>query len=83
MMYIAVYPIAISIRASNVYEERSLGIYSEASDIDEGNGKSYIVKQIQNQLSFDLWYIFLGCFCICIAEAGKTADTSIPVSGHL
>jgi hypothetical protein len=31
-MYIAVYPIAISIRASNVYEERSLGIYSEASD---------------------------------------------------
>jgi hypothetical protein len=29
MMYVSVYPISISIRNSNVYEERSLGIYSE------------------------------------------------------
>ena len=29
MMYISVYPVVISIRNSNVYEERSLGIYSE------------------------------------------------------
>ncbi|KAJ5160881.1 uncharacterized protein N7482_007885 [Penicillium canariense] len=79
MMYIAVYPIAISIRASNVYEERSLGIYSETIDVDEAvDGRSYLVKHIQNQLSFDLWYMFLGCFCICCAEAGKIADTSIP-----
>ncbi|KAJ5447982.1 Potassium transport protein high-affinity [Penicillium cf. griseofulvum] len=78
MMYIAIFPIAISIRASNVYEERTLGIYGNQTDIDETDGRSYILTHIQNQLSFDLWYIFLGCFCICISEAGKIADTSIP-----
>jgi Trk-type K+ transport system membrane component len=29
MMYISVYPIAITIRNSNIYEERSLGIYAD------------------------------------------------------
>jgi potassium uptake Trk family protein len=29
MMYISVYPVSISMRNSNVYEERSLGIYAE------------------------------------------------------
>ncbi|KAI3096451.1 hypothetical protein CBS147333_9574 [Penicillium roqueforti] len=77
MMYIAIFPIAISIRASNVYEERTLGIYTTDGNIDEYNGRSYIVNHIQNQLTFDLWYIFLGSFCICVAEAGKIADTSI------
>jgi Trk-type K+ transport system membrane component len=28
MMYISIYPVAISIRRTNVYEERSLGIYA-------------------------------------------------------
>lgn len=32
MMYISVYPVVISIRNSNVYEERSLGIYSDDSE---------------------------------------------------
>ena len=80
MMYIAIFPIAISIRASNVYEEKSLGVYTTDGNIDEHNGRSYIINHIQNQLTFDLWYIFLGSFCICVAEAGKIADTSIPVS---
>jgi hypothetical protein len=33
-MYIAVYPIAISIRATNVYEERSLGIFHLDKQLD-------------------------------------------------
>ncbi|CAG8877204.1 unnamed protein product [Penicillium salamii] len=78
MMYIAIFPIAISIRASNVYEEKSLGVYTTDGNMDEHNGRSYIINHIQNQLTFDLWYIFLGSFCICVAEAGKIADTSIP-----
>jgi Trk-type K+ transport system membrane component len=36
MMYISAYPIAITIRNSNLYEERSLGIYSD----DPGYGES-------------------------------------------
>lgn len=80
MMYIAIFPIAISVRASNTYEESSLGHYPGDGEIDEKNGRSYIMTHLQNQLSFDLWYIFIGVFCICIAESGKIADTSIPVS---
>jgi len=37
MMYISVYPVVITMRNSNVYEERSLGIYADesTSDIEE------------------------------------------------
>jgi Trk-type K+ transport system membrane component len=80
MMYIAIFPIALSIRASNTYEEKSLGIWEQEGHLDEVHGRSYLMKHMQNQLNFDLWYIFLGIFCICIAEAGKIADTGEPVS---
>ncbi|PHH79949.1 hypothetical protein CDD82_2052 [Ophiocordyceps australis] len=75
MMYIAVFPIAMSIRSSNTYEERSLGIYEPVpSEEDESDKRGYHLSHIRHQLSFDLWYIFLGIFCICIAEAGRIAD---------
>ena len=39
MMYISVYPVVITMRHSNVYEERSLGIYEEDEDGDaSGDG---------------------------------------------
>ncbi|KEF60746.1 uncharacterized protein A1O9_02307 [Exophiala aquamarina CBS 119918] len=79
MMYIAVFPIAISIRASNTYEEKSLGIYSAKLEMDESKGASYVLMHMQNQLSFDLWYIFLGVFCVCCAEADKIVDLSNPL----
>ncbi|KAK4098197.1 hypothetical protein N658DRAFT_509705 [Parathielavia hyrcaniae] len=78
MMYISVFPIAVSIRSSNTYEERALGVYDDAQTLDELNGKSYVLQHVRNQLSFDLWYIFLGTFCICIAEADKIADVKDP-----
>lgn len=80
MMYVAIFPIAISVRASNIYEETTLGVYTRDNEVDETNGQSYIMAHIQNQLTFDLWYIFIGVFFICIAEAGKISDTSNPVS---
>jgi Trk-type K+ transport system membrane component len=82
MMYISVFPIAISIRASNTYEEKSLGVYEpepSLANVDEGKGTSYLLKHMQNQLSFDLWYIFLGIFCISIAEAHRIMDKNEPV----
>lgn len=79
MMYIAILPIAISIRASNTYEETALGRYEEDHDLDESQGRSYVVSHVRNQLSFDLWYIFLGTFLICIAEADRIADNDQPV----
>jgi Trk-type K+ transport system membrane component len=80
MMYISVFPIAVSIRSSNTYEERALGVYDEEQSLDESNGKSYVFTHVRNQLSFDLWYIFLGTFCICIAESARIADNNEPVS---
>ncbi|KAB2568855.1 Potassium transport protein 1 [Lasiodiplodia theobromae] len=78
MMYISVFPIAISVRASNTYEERSLGLYAPEPEPNEENAATYLVNHLQNQLSFDLWYIFLGIFCICIAEADRIADQADP-----
>ncbi|OZJ03743.1 hypothetical protein BZG36_03065 [Bifiguratus adelaidae] len=35
-MYISVYPVAISMRHTNIYEERTLGVYKEANLDDDG-----------------------------------------------
>ncbi|KAH2753308.1 hypothetical protein KXV64_002184 [Aspergillus fumigatus] len=79
MMYISIFPIAISIRASNTYEERALGIYpSNEDELDENNGINYVTTHMRNQLSFDLWYIFIGIFCICATEARRIMDPSEP-----
>ncbi|GIK03030.1 hypothetical protein Aspvir_007096 [Aspergillus viridinutans] len=79
MMYISIFPIAISIRASNTYEERALGLYpSDQDELDESNGINYVLTHMRNQLSFDLWYIFLGIFCICATEARRIMDPSEP-----
>ncbi|KAJ6261441.1 hypothetical protein Dda_4111 [Drechslerella dactyloides] len=74
MMYISVFPIAISVRKTNVYEERSLGIYANNEETDDPNDHSFLGAHLRKQLSFDLWYVFLGLFAICIAESGKIAN---------
>lgn len=80
MMYISVFPIAISMRRTNVYEERSLGIYSAADEEDEGDDHSkepsYIGAHLRRQLSFDLWYVFLGLFVISIVEGSRLQNTN-------
>jgi potassium uptake Trk family protein len=77
MMYISVFPIAISMRRTNVYEERSLGIYGSLEDEDEDiKEPSYIGAHLRRQLSFDLWYIFLGLFIIAIVEADRLESSA-------
>lgn len=77
MMYISVFPIAISMRRTNVYEEKSLGIYSSQSE-EEGDEKeaSYVGAHLRRQLSFDLWYVFLGMFIIAIVEGNRLENTN-------
>jgi Trk-type K+ transport system membrane component len=77
MMYISVFPIAISMRRTNVYEEKSLGIYASPSE-DEENSKepSYVGAHLRKQLSFDLWFIFLGLFIIAIVEGSRLENTN-------
>lgn len=72
MMYISVLPIAISVRRTNVYEEKSLGIYGNQQEEDEDEGEpSYVGAHLRRQLSFDLWYIFMGFFIIAISEGNR------------
>ncbi|TGO30058.1 hypothetical protein BPAE_0008g00500 [Botrytis paeoniae] len=76
MMYISVLPIAISVRRTNVYEEKSLGIYGSPTEENEDDGEpSYVGAHLRRQLSFDLWYIFLGLFIISIAEGSRLQGT--------
>lgn len=75
MMYISVFPIAISVRRTNVYEEKSLGVWG-GEDEDDEEGRSYVGQHLRRQLSFDLWYIFLGFFIIAIVEGGRIQDTN-------
>lgn len=73
MMYISVFPIAISIRRTNVYEEKSLGMYQQhnVEDDQDASALSYVGTHLRRQLSFDLWYVFLGFFIITISEGPK------------
>ena len=76
MMYISVFPIAISMRRTNVYEEKSLGIYGGYDEEEENKEPSYIGAHLRKQLSFDLWYVFLGLFIIAIAEGSRLQNTN-------
>ncbi|PHH93127.1 hypothetical protein CDD83_507 [Cordyceps sp. RAO-2017] len=78
MMYISIYPIAMSIRTSNAYERRPVGVYRPEPVYDEDRGGSYLVRHMQQQLSFDLWYIFLGIFLLSISESAKIKDRNEP-----
>ena len=76
MMYISVFPIAISMRRTNVYEEKSLGIYAGSEDEGNDQDPSYVGAHLRKQLSFDMWYVFLGLFIISIAEGGRLENTN-------
>ncbi|KFY43108.1 hypothetical protein V494_02102 [Pseudogymnoascus sp. VKM F-4513 (FW-928)] len=80
MMYISVFPIAISVRRTNVYEEQSLGIWGGTGDDADSKGgePSYVGSHIRRQLSFDLWFVTLGWFIMAIAEASRIQDNKQP-----
>jgi potassium uptake Trk family protein len=74
MMYISIFPIAMSIRQSNVYEEKSLGVWA-ADELDDAKS-SYLSHHLRRQLSFDLWFVFLGFFLIAIIEGPRLENTN-------
>jgi Trk-type K+ transport system membrane component len=52
MMYISVYPVVITMRNSNVYEERSLGIYADDPGFDDLESKKVSDQQT------NIWHRF-------------------------
>jgi len=85
MMYISIYPIAMSVRSTNVYEERSLGIYKDDTSIYEegihlsGNRMTvwgnYLSMHARKQLAFDMWWLGLALFLVCIIERDQLDNT--------
>ncbi|EME42197.1 hypothetical protein DOTSEDRAFT_175094 [Dothistroma septosporum NZE10] len=72
IMYLSMYPLIVSLRESNVYEERSLGQddttkFGRKSD-DKSAPKSQIGLHIRKQLAYDIWWLLLAIFLICIVE---------------
>lgn len=72
-----------SVRSTNVYEETSLGIYEreeETYGLDDSPDSrveiwgKYLWKHARRQLSFDMWWLVLSLFLICIIEV-STAGT--------
>ncbi|GJJ14171.1 hypothetical protein Clacol_008432 [Clathrus columnatus] len=82
MMYIAVYPVALTIRSTNVYEEQSLGVFEHPEEDEEPElsgtrgervGK-YLNWHLRRQLSIDIWWIVWGVFFVCIIERANLLD---------
>ncbi|KAF1364259.1 TrkH-domain-containing protein [Lizonia empirigonia] len=64
IMYISSYPLVMTLRKTNTYEERSIGL--EGGD-DSATG---IAPHLQKQLAYDIWFQFLAFFLVCIIERG-------------
>ncbi|KAK0123733.1 hypothetical protein ONS95_008741 [Cadophora gregata] len=91
MMYISAFPVTIMIRSSNVYEERSLGIYTPSKPIDLEENSSpivtkgfrgrfyYITQQVRTQVSHDAWSIMLALVAITFIEGGRNSPLNFNV----
>lgn len=80
MMYISVLPIAMTVRSTNVYEEQALGIYRKnrnIDDYDDTKASTFISTHVKKQLAFDLWFIALMAFIICIADMNKLENDAL------
>ncbi|KAI6046353.1 cation transport protein-domain-containing protein [Pisolithus marmoratus] len=73
MMYISV----CDVRSTNVYEERSLGVFRSDEEDEEtfhpiGSRVAiwgrYLGMHARRQLSFDMWWLSLALFLVCIIE---------------
>ncbi|KAL1746659.1 cation transport protein-domain-containing protein [Schizophyllum fasciatum] len=97
MMYVSVYLgrltlelTIISVRATNVYEEQSLGIFEdddpgmdeEENEFAAAGGSRvtawsrYLVMHARKQLAFDMWWLGLATFLICIIERAAIDDAA-------
>jgi len=55
--------------------KRAPWAYANQEDYENGKETSFVATHLRKQLSFDLWYIFLGLFIITIAEGPRIQDT--------
>jgi Trk-type K+ transport system membrane component len=72
MMYISVYPVVITMRHSNVYEERSLSIYADdkkmKADSEESGSYSLPHRQTILGTAFIPYLFFPLSWCACYTD---------------
>ncbi|GAA5838939.1 hypothetical protein JCM3766R1_004534 [Sporobolomyces carnicolor] len=83
MMYISAYPIAISVRSSNVYEDQAVGILEtdeEEEEVEENAQppSAFILLHIRRQLSFDIGFLTFGVFLLCVFERHRIGSPNWP-----
>ncbi|TKY88762.1 hypothetical protein EX895_002393 [Sporisorium graminicola] len=83
MMYLSAFPLALSVRSTNVYEEKSLGVYVDepsepgAAPQESNNPKvwgSFLASHARRQLAFDIWWLGFALWLICIIERDNIRD---------
>ncbi|KAI9691945.1 MAG: hypothetical protein M1820_009653 [Bogoriella megaspora] len=78
-MYISAFPIIMSIRQTNIYEERSLGQADESksqaalndAQNKQDQPKSQLGQHVRRQLAYDIWWILIAIWLISIIEREK------------
>ena len=64
IMYISIYPMALTLRKTNTYEEMSIGL-------DESHSSAAgVASHLQKQLAYDIWFQFFAFFLVCVIERG-------------
>nr|ODN93176.1 potassium ion transporter [Cryptococcus depauperatus CBS 7841] len=78
LMYVAIYPIAMSVRSTNVYEERGKFGSNNDEPLFRGGRREvfskYLMWHMRRQLAFDVWPLAVAVFAICIFERDKILD---------
>ncbi|KAJ6562832.1 potassium transporter [Mycena vulgaris] len=86
MMYIAVYPVAMTIRSTNVYESESLGVFEEPpaeedeepTDLEKFEPRErigrYLLWHLDRQMSIDIWWLVWGVFLVAVIERHSLLD---------
>jgi hypothetical protein len=67
----------MSLRSTNVYEERSLGVFKHEEEDEEGEPQGevfskYLGWHVRRQLSFDLWWLAAALLIIAIIEVSAS-----------
>jgi Trk-type K+ transport system membrane component len=62
IMYMSSYPLVLTLRKTNTYEERSIGLQ------EHDESAAGIASHLQKQLAYDIWFQFLAFFLVCIIE---------------
>ncbi|KAL4400439.1 high-affinity potassium ion transmembrane transporter [Malassezia pachydermatis] len=88
MMYISAFPIIMTMRSTNVYEDRSLFVMdpptmSEKNSTTKSDDQQvvwgrFLSSHIRNQLAYDLWWVALALWIACLADRGKIENPDHP-----